>query len=189
MGKVFDVYFKFGVVGDRYLGRVLAGLDPNDPDFGILPPHFTVSAENPFIAEAFELTFGELGTINPGSKGMLLTCLACIVYHSDFLYAEIAGSSGHSLSSLSLLQNKSLLDELKKLVSLDGNTGMKATGVPPHVNILKGNAMLKKEMLHMVESIKEQTTVIVASVENAILANDVRSGIVSLNTLEVSFNG
>ena len=54
------------------------------------------------------------------------------------------------------------------------------------MSILKGNAMLKKEILHMVESIKEQTTVIVASVENAILANDVRSGIVSLNTLEVS---
>ena len=185
MGKVFDVYFKFGVVEDRYLGRVLAGLDPNDPDFGVFPPHFTVSAGNPFIKEAMELTFGELRAINPGSKGILVTCLACIVYHSNFLYAAIAESSGHSLCSLSLLQNRSLLNEVKKLVTLDGKeTGLKATGVPPHVNILKGNATLKKKILYMVESLKEQTTAIVASVEGAILQNDVCSGILSLNTLE-----
>ena len=40
MGKVFDIYFNFGIAGDCYLGRVLAGLDPNSDTFSILPPHF-----------------------------------------------------------------------------------------------------------------------------------------------------
>ena len=37
MGKVFDIYFNFGTARDSYLGRVLAGLDPNSDEFGILP--------------------------------------------------------------------------------------------------------------------------------------------------------
>ena len=40
IGKVLDVYFKFGAGGDQYLGRLLAFLDPNDSSFAVLPPHW-----------------------------------------------------------------------------------------------------------------------------------------------------
>ena len=40
MGKVFDVYFNFVQCGDNYLGRILAGLDPNETNFGNLPPYW-----------------------------------------------------------------------------------------------------------------------------------------------------
>ena len=40
MGKVFDVYFNFEECGNNYLGRILAGLDPNSTNFGDLPPYF-----------------------------------------------------------------------------------------------------------------------------------------------------
>ena len=79
-----------------------------------------------------------------------------------------------------------MIDHLKKLVSIEGETGIKATGVPPHVHILKGNAILKQQMLGMVECLHEQTNVIVKSVEDSILQNDVCSGILSLNTLKVT---
>ena len=40
MGAVLDVYWHFCAPGDHFLGRVLAGIDPNKPDFASLPPHF-----------------------------------------------------------------------------------------------------------------------------------------------------
>ena len=50
MGKVFDIYVKFGEIGDQYLGRVLAGLDPNSPDFSqVPPPYFKEGIENVHI--------------------------------------------------------------------------------------------------------------------------------------------
>ena len=65
---------------------------------------------------------------------------------------------------------------------------MKASGVPPHVMILKQNADMKLEMAKMVVSLESQSSVIVGAVEQSILQNNVTSGIVSLNTLEVSLN-
>ena len=40
MGKVLNVYWHFGDTGDCYLGRVLAGLDPNGDKFDVLPAHW-----------------------------------------------------------------------------------------------------------------------------------------------------
>ena len=54
LGVALDVYWHFSKVGDHYLGRILAGLDPNDVEFGSLPPHFVVAnpLENTVIATA-----------------------------------------------------------------------------------------------------------------------------------------
>ena len=40
MGAVLDVYWHFCAPGDHFLGRVLAGLDTNKPEFASLSPHF-----------------------------------------------------------------------------------------------------------------------------------------------------
>ena len=105
------------------------------------------------------------------------------------LQHAIAMKPGHQLSALYLFQDQSLLAELKKLVTLEGGiTGLKASGVPPHVKILKQNADMKVEMAKMVSSLESQSAVIVKAVEHSILQNNVKSGIVSLNTLEVSLN-
>ena len=61
LGKIMDIYFKFGDPGDQYLGRIMAGLDPNSELFGILPPHFKESEkwiEDPELKEAMNLCFG-----------------------------------------------------------------------------------------------------------------------------------
>ena len=52
LGKVLDLYWKFAELGDYYLGRTLAFLDPDSETFGVLPPHFTAGTENPHINEA-----------------------------------------------------------------------------------------------------------------------------------------
>ncbi len=43
-----------------HLGRLLAGLDPDDADFGMLPPQFKEGRENKHISEAMRLCFGPI---------------------------------------------------------------------------------------------------------------------------------
>ena len=40
MGAVRDVYWRFCAPGDHFIGRVLAGIDPNKPKFASLTPYF-----------------------------------------------------------------------------------------------------------------------------------------------------
>ena len=103
---MLDVYWHFSEPGDHYLGRVLAGLDPNEPEFGVLPPHFNME-ENPMdnadIKEAMELMYGKIidtwaeTAVDP--VGVLLKCLASVVYHSDWLESFGQKIPGHPFLS------------------------------------------------------------------------------------------
>ena len=57
LGKVFDIYFKFGAIGDHYLGRIFAGINPHKSNFGDLPPHFSCGQENKFVDQAMQSMF------------------------------------------------------------------------------------------------------------------------------------
>ena len=59
-GKVQDIYFNFAQPGDHYIGRMLAGLDPTNPSFQVLPPHFTCGLENEYVKEGVELCYGRI---------------------------------------------------------------------------------------------------------------------------------
>ena len=133
----------FGSVGDHYLGRILCGLDPNDPNFAVLPPHWNVEAplENESIKEAMHLMYGPIlqhyAARSENPIGILLRCLACIIYHSDRLLETMVSHPGHDFSKLTILQNRELLSTLKPLVTIHPTKGgmMAPTGVPPHIGI------------------------------------------------------
>ena len=56
LGKVLDIYWRWSKLGDTYLGRLLAGLDPdNEEQFATLPPHFIQGMENEYIREGMML--------------------------------------------------------------------------------------------------------------------------------------
>ena len=57
VSMMFDIYLGFAEPGDQYLGRLLAGLDPNKAEFATLPPHFVEGMENEYISEAMNLCF------------------------------------------------------------------------------------------------------------------------------------
>lgn len=130
IGSVLDVYWHFGSVGDHYLGRILAGLDPNDTKFGVLPPHWNV--ENPLgntsIREAMDMLYKPiLDHYAPGTRenplGILLRCLACIVYHSTNLRRVIESNPGHDFAKIPILNDERLLRELKLLVTVRPTKG------------------------------------------------------------------
>ena len=87
MGAVLYVYWHFGEPGDHFIGRFLAGLDPNKPEFATIPPHFQIDGnlmQAPDIKEAMYLMYGPIldkynKSIDP--TGLLLFVIASIVYH------------------------------------------------------------------------------------------------------------
>ena len=109
IGSVLDVYWHFGSVGDHYLGRILCGLDPNDTKFAILPPHWTIDDPlgNELVSKAMRMTFGPIlvkyGHRSENPLGVLLQCLASIVFHSDKLLETMTQHLGHDFAKLALL--------------------------------------------------------------------------------------
>ena len=94
MGKVFGVYFNFGGCEDNDLGRILAGLDPNDISFGDSPPCFEKDMDDKIIEKGTTCMFGNLLWSNPNSVSIFLLYLANIAYHIDFAKGAIEKNPG-----------------------------------------------------------------------------------------------
>jgi hypothetical protein len=142
MGKVLDIYWKFGDAGDCYAGRILAGLSCDDPEFATLPPHFGDDDDGgnliEGINEGIAVCFGfEVVSKYKDYRWLFHLLLASIVYHSDFTEQIIADVPNHPFAGLPLRQATELLTYLKKYVTIKPSRKMKATGVPPHVKQLK----------------------------------------------------
>jgi len=144
MGIVLDIYWRFAEAGDHYLGRLLAGLDSNSADFGILPPHFIVPISNVHVQQALQLLYGNIITSIQDEnksflKGILLRLLASLVYHEGKLREIIATKSGHPFGNIRLLRDTALLAHLKPLVTIEPTQNILSvsTGLPPHTVCIK----------------------------------------------------
>lgn len=172
IGMVLDVYWHFGSVGDHYLGRILAGLDPNSKSFDALPPHWTCT--NPMsddgIKRGMEMTFGGMLEEHPGFVPVLLRTFACIVYHSQGLIEQMVRCPGHDFAKLALLHDRDLLDELMLLVTIDPTEGvmMERTGIPPHVNHARQLGLLMEQMGMLMDTVSSQNETLVTSVTTAL---------------------
>lgn len=153
LGIVLDIYWKFAERGDQTIGRILAGLDPEGADFDVLPPHFVVGMENKHIKNAMEIMFGNIIKIETKKAehsfvlALLLRCLASFVHHSDSILAVIDKVPGHRWrASIPLFADHALLDELKKLVTIEPTKGVmeKATGATRHTKISKSLQEIKR---------------------------------------------
>ena len=160
MGTVFDAYFKFLPTGDQYLGRILAGMDPNLASFKTLPPHWNIEnpMSNPIIKDAMVSNFITI-LENHGDKsydptGLLLRCLACLVWHSDAILDVVPRCE---LGKIPLFQPGSNLAELKNLVTTDPTPGVMttATGIPPHVEVACQLKNIRADMDMLISKVVE----------------------------------
>ena len=88
-----------------YLGRILAEIDPKQEIFGMLPPHWNADKSNvgnTKIGEAMNLMFAtvlqKLGGSAMDPTGILLLCLASVVWNVEFLKLTAAAIPGHPLA-------------------------------------------------------------------------------------------
>ena len=115
LGDVQDVYWQWAAQGDTYLGRILAGHDPDSPDFDVLPAHFRESIDNENVEEAMCLCFGniiDLYADDSAITGLLMFCLASLVHHSDKIEEIVSVRPGHSLGIVLASVGGSLFDDV-----------------------------------------------------------------------------
>ncbi len=135
LGKVNDAYIYGGDGADQLLGRFCTGLPFMDERFAVLPPHFSNMGQS-------LLTVADWEHLMPGSsrypvetKAIFPYLLAQILYHEDFLRNNL--NPLHPIFACRIFSDFSKLEQLKGEVLLGelfcDDTGMEATGVPPHV--------------------------------------------------------
>ena len=161
MGKIFDIYWMFAHAGDQYLGRLLAGLDPNTSKFACFPPHFIAGIENNYIREAIELCFNNIlqrcRAEFPNIQGFILRCLASMVHHEDKFRLIIEKNPRNPIAQIPIFSNHHLLQRLKALVSTKASNKIpKVTGIPPHVSMIVTMQDLIEKFMKESEERKKQ---------------------------------
>ena len=187
MGKVLDVYWHFAEPGDNYLGRCIVGIDPSDPKFASLPPHWTVSSplENEHIAKAMKLLYAPIlekwgGHSHSDPIGLLLFILPSMIHHIDWIVNIASSESNHPFATLPLLQEPDLIIKLKKLVTLKPTEVMpRATGIPPHVETtVKLKALLDLSM-ETLRTVQMQGELIEQSIKKAFEEKAIENGVIT----------
>jgi len=124
-------YLKYEFAGDQFVGRVVAGFPLNDCSFDTLPPEFAHPPSN--LNDHLRLGFGTR-TFQVSSQPVLRRLLANIAYHQEWIETRL--SDADPIWANHLFRTKDLLATLKRSIQL-GAGAMQATGIPPHVGIMR----------------------------------------------------
>ncbi|KAH9153098.1 hypothetical protein AeRB84_004595 [Aphanomyces euteiches] len=129
---VQDTYVRYEAAGDQVVGRFVAGLPFESPNFALSSPFWCDSdgLVSKAVMDCFPLC-------PPRLLKICEFCLASMVYHSDNLESTLPNN--HLLFQTALFRNPALLHELKRLVLRRHTTpsdNFRCTGIPPHISIL-----------------------------------------------------
>ena len=195
MGKVLDVYWHFSEPGDTYLGRILAGYDPNNNTFGSLPLHFTIDnpGEDEHIDEAMNQMHGPIlarfrdSPTNP--YGVLLLFLASVVCHENWIKGCISRNANHSFLKIPILRDSNLISELRNKISAAPSNAIKrATGIPPHMQTAITLHKLISITTDALEEVRNLTLNMRAVISDAIDAKSLENGQVSAHEVKDILN-
>jgi hypothetical protein len=130
-------YVRYENAGDQQTGRILSMLSPMTPSFGALPPHF--DEVDDVVLRAVRESFGESP---PQFNGILVMCLASLVYHRNSMRSLLA--KNHPIFRTPPF-TLGIVDQLGHRVALEfaGDT-MTPTGVPPSTTIMVEVQQLKQ---------------------------------------------
>jgi hypothetical protein len=116
------------------------------------------------ICEAMNLMFATIlqkwgGSALLDPTGILLLCLASIVWNVKFLKSTAARIPGHTFGMIPLLSNAGLLAELKPLMTIRKEGYMTvATGIPPYIHqavLIKNTLNVCKETFEAIKDMSE----------------------------------
>lgn len=149
-GSVPERYIKWNLAQDRYIARLLAGLNVLDADFAVLPPHFPPGS---LLAGDLERCFPGL-TQMTSLRALLTFCLASVVHHREQLL-ELLPSS-HGLRFTAPFTDNAFYNRLKAAVVVGPSPMLKKpSGLPPHVVMLGKFDLLQRGIAALKETIGE----------------------------------
>jgi hypothetical protein len=155
LGQLKDRYIFAGEGADQLCGRMVSGLPYSDENFGILPPHF----DNDVLALMTKEIWNEIvpGYDNyPKSfRAAFPFLLASLFYHEAFLRANLR--SDHPLWTERVFTSNRCIHALRgKAICGIGacpRTGLKASGIPPHLAIATKLKELTESVLSFRQSV------------------------------------
>jgi hypothetical protein len=161
MGKVKDIYMRYVVSGDQFVGRCLTLLSVLCTEFAVSPVHF-VSEEYDWIEPSRQLQFPMVGKV-VGFEKMTRMCLAAVIYHHGWL-SSVLHVNHVFLQSSYIHRTQEILGRRDECVTVaypweDNNFAF--TGVPPHTAILQELTAIKQNQRALMgEFVIEVTTVL-----------------------------
>lgn len=156
LGTLKDRYIFACEGADQLCGRMVCGLPYSDEEFGILPPHFSPQHLELMTSQFWGEIVDGYDNYPESFKTIFPFLLASLIHHETFLRANLP--TQHPLWSqrvfianrhLSTLRNNTLTG-----IGACKVTGMKATGIPPHLAI----ATKVRELTEAVLSLRELMT-------------------------------
>ena len=195
LGDVPDRYIFAGAGGDQIVGRAVCGLPINSKEFGVLPPHF--SAED--IALLNDIGWQHI-LEGYSNYPVVPYLLASLLYHEEYLRLEL--SARHPIWNQKLFttllpgKSYSVADFCRgKILTGLGtckSSSMRATGVPPHLDIVLEVDELRKAVVALQESVKADKLEVIASIEaipelvkSCIMANFSIDGVVAITAADL----
>jgi hypothetical protein len=122
---------------DKVIGRIVAGLPPEEFKFAELPAHFPPDAEG--VAAAVREQFGAWADA-VGIRELLPFCLAALVQHEEWLKENLTaeGPDMHPIFSSPFFASASDFADIKTKVIRSGTSSphLRASGVPPLTAVL-----------------------------------------------------
>lgn len=180
IGSVLDVYWHFGSVGDQYLGRILAGMNPNHVSFATLPPHWIMT--NPFgnedIKRGMDITFPGILLKHPHIAPILLKCFASMIFHSEKMVEQMHRVAAHQFNKIEIFHEPMLLSTLRNLVTTDATEGVltAATGIPPHIEMAVQIKQLHTSVSLLLEFAHGQHNQVISAINDAFENKAMESG-------------
>ena len=193
MGKILDVYFRFAMGGDQYLGRILSLLDPAKDTFAMLPPHWK-DPTHPTVLLGIKIAFrdvlAEHEETNHDPTGLLSLLLASMVHHSTWLLEMCSEHPDHPFHAIPIL-NHEILSVLKnEHLTLEPSPHVPiATGVPPHVAHSRDIKEVKVLCTETKDAVTDFRADLKASVSDAVDAKVRAEGGVNQSVLQNSLDG
>ena len=181
---VADTYLRYQSAGDQYVGRTVAGLPVDQPEFAILPPFFI--EEGPFLAEAIETCFPQMPE---HLYGIAKFALASVVYHREFLKKTLPKT--HQLFGTPLFVSPTMINELAPKIDCRLNKPsdhMRATGIPPHITSLCSFKVVIGQLKDMIPKIEQVAPTVVDGVAQELEARAIGAGTVTRDQVQKLFS-
>jgi hypothetical protein len=140
IGTVRDHYIFPSDGADQLCGRMVCGLPFNDEKFAVLPPHFVPPVLGLLTDEFWRTIVPGYENYPDAFKSIFPFLLASLIYHEDYLRGKLP--TDHPIWTARVFTQNSLLPTLRQnrpvlIIGACPSTGMKATGIPPHLAIAK----------------------------------------------------
>lgn len=168
--------------GDAYLGRISTGLDVNSVDFMVLPPHF--KSLTPELLSVIQSVIPQHDRYPQSFSTTFPYLIASVVFHVEYLNTTLPRT--HPLFRSMLFRDLKYRDLMPHVVAglqYCPHSGMRATGIPPHV-LLMGRLDKVEETMRSNTAAISRLTESVDNIKHALVGSSSVGGVsvVDLNT-------